>query len=79
MSIRHGMAPTSQIRIGVGQAPMDFEFDYLALRPLPSFDDRNHRYRLLCTPIRFRSNLKVWCAPVGIEPTNLSLTKLVIG
>src|SRR3984893_9175680 len=58
-----GMAPTSQNTIGVGQAPMDFEFDVPGAAGLfPSFDDRNHRYRLpLYSHPLCRRHWKVWC------------------
>src|SRR5712671_801575 len=58
-----GMAPTSQNTIGVGQAPMDFEFDVPGATGLfPSFDDRNHEYRLpLYSHPLCRRHWKVWC------------------
>src|ERR1700737_4666084 len=58
-----GIAPTSENTIGVGQAPMDFEFNVPGATGLfPSFDDRNHGYRLpLYSHPLCRRHWKVWC------------------
>src|SRR6266478_1083852 len=71
-----GIAPTSENTIGVGQAPMDFEFNVPgATRLFPSFDDRNHGHTPLVLPSAMSEALERLVLPVGIEPTTSPLPR----